>query len=230
MSSIQNIAIDIIAQFLLKHNEVTTRGMYASDVVAELKKIAKTKNYSPMSHFSSQASVERIIVNTQKYELLSNAEKKKTWKINKKSDITQPGTNEISESSDFELSISEKSDIENNNENNNDEIELDLSDSDISNEKNNSENINEKINVPEKSEENKNNENNTLVPCVEEGISDAISTECEELSEKSDNLINNEKNINEKINVPEKSDEIKNEKIIPLLYQTGKNYLKNRII
>ena len=141
MSSIQNIRADIIKQFLSKHNEATTRGMYASDIVAGIKLIAKTKSYSPMSHFSNQASVKSIIENTQLYEIEEDVVgKKKTWKITEKSDIvhsldecpingaTLPigyaGTegpmqsiDENSESSDLEISImddkSEEFDLEN---------------------------------------------------------------------------------------------------------------------
>ena len=120
MSSIQNIRADIIKQFLSKHNEVTIRGMYASDIVAGIKLIAKTKSYSPMSHFSNQASVKSIIENTQLYEIEEDVVgKKKTWKIMElnvpeqssieKSDIVHSldecPINENSESSDLEISI-----------------------------------------------------------------------------------------------------------------------------
>ena len=134
MSSIQNIRADIIKQFLSKHNEVTTRGMYASDIVAGIKLIAKTKSYSPMSHFSNQASVKSIIENTQLYEIEEDVVgKKKTWKILEKPDIVhsldedpinivseeqRSDAAELPESSDIELSIlddkSEEFDLENN--------------------------------------------------------------------------------------------------------------------
>ena len=121
MSSIQNIRADIIKQFLSKHNEATTRGMYASDIVAGIKLIAKTKSYSPMSHFSNQASVKSIIENTQLYEIEEAVVgKKKTWKILEKPDIVHSldecPINENSESSDLEISImddkSEEFDLE----------------------------------------------------------------------------------------------------------------------
>ena len=82
---------EIIAQFIHDNPNIcdyTNKGMFASDVVNVIQRIASTYNSAMESKFKTVSSVKSIVENSQQYEIIQNMiGNDKKWIIREKSDM-----------------------------------------------------------------------------------------------------------------------------------------------